>query len=134
MCVEGVDGAGVSGEGIQISEESPQAPVPTRIRQAQRIVHQKRIAVVALQHAGRLDEGVGGHEAVHQRVVDAPVHVDEAHLVQVLVLCKAAVGGAAHQAVGDVGRAIYLAPLAPRVVGHAFDDAARRVGDGGDGA
>jgi hypothetical protein len=50
--------------------------------------------------------------------------VDEAHLVQVLVLGKATVGGAAYQAVGDVGQAIGVAPLAPRVVGQAFDDGA----------
>jgi hypothetical protein len=65
--------------------------------------------------------------------------VHHAHLVQVLVLAVlrvvAAVGGAAHQAVGDIGQAVDVAPLAPRVVGQAFDLAAGdAIGDGGDGA
>ena len=134
MGVEGVGSGRVANEGINAPQETAQAPVPTRIRQIERIVHHIRIAVVALQHAGRLDEGVGAHEAAYQGVVDAPVHVDHAYLVQVLVLGKAAVGGAAHQAVGGVGQAVGIAPLAPRVVGQAFDDAAHLVGDGGDGA
>jgi hypothetical protein len=32
-----------------------------------------------------LDKGVGAHEAACQGVVDAPVHVDDAHLVQVFM-------------------------------------------------
>ena len=36
---------------------------------------------------------VGAHEAAYQGVVDAPVHVNDAHLVQVLVLGKSALGG-----------------------------------------
>jgi hypothetical protein len=78
---------------------------------------------------------VGAHEAGYQGVVDAPVHVHHAHLVQVLVFGKAAVGRAPHQAVGDVGQAVDVAPLAPRVIGQAFDLAAGdAIGDGGDGA
>ncbi len=82
---------------------------------------------------------VGAHEAAYQGVVDAPVHVNDAYLVQVLVLGKAAVGGQSRQAVGGVGQAVGIAPLAPRVVGQAFDDAAHAgasvaLGDGGDGA
>jgi hypothetical protein len=64
-----------------------------------------------------LDEGVGAHHAAYQGVVDAPVHVDDAHLVQVFVLCVATVSGQAYQGVGGVGFAIDVAAFAPGVKG-----------------
>ncbi len=101
----------------RVLKEAPQTEIPTRIRQIQRIVHHIGIPVVALQAAGGLDEGIRTHHPAHQRVIHAPVHVDEAHLVQVLVFGVAAVGGLAYQAVGYVGLAIDVAPLAPGVKG-----------------
>ena len=89
---------------------------------------------MALQHARGLDDGVGAHEAAYQGVVHAPVHMHQAHLVQVLVHREAAVGGQAHQTVGHVGQAVEVAPLAPGVVGQAFDHGSGFVADGGDGA
>jgi hypothetical protein len=92
---------------------------PTGIRQIERIVHHIGIAVIALQVALGLDEGVGAHEAPYQWVIHPSVHVNQAHLVQVLAPGKAALGA---QAVGGVGRAGGVPALALGVVGQAFDD------------
>jgi hypothetical protein len=133
--VVGVAGGWVTNEGVGGPEKVCEPVIPTRIRQIERIVHHIRIAVVALQHAGRLDEGVGAHEAAYQGVVDAPVHVYDAGFVQVLVFGKAAVGGAPYQAVGGVGQAVGVAAFAPGVVGQAlYHVAGDAVGNGGDGA
>lgn len=47
---------------------------------------------MALQVVWRLNVRIRTHEAANQRVVDAAIHVDDAHLVQMLVHGKATIG------------------------------------------
>jgi hypothetical protein len=65
-------------------------------------------------------------EAAEQRVVDAPIHVDQPHLGQMLVAREAARGLAGDGARG-VGFPIGLAAQAPGIVGEALHPRARLV-------
>ena len=107
--------------------------MPARIRVGERIVHDVAVAVVALQVVRELHERGGLQEAAEGRVVDASVHVDDAHRVDHLVTGEAAPSDAGVES-GNVG-VRELAPgrrraaLSPGTEAHRLDLVARGVGE-----
>ena len=103
-----------------------------RIRERQRVVVHVRVDVVRLQVREVLDGDVGGQEPPDLGVVDAPVHVDQADRVELLVEGVAARDRLALPRIGRRGRVdlpVERAPLAPGVEAQALDDGAGRVRD-----
>ena len=89
---------------------------------------------MTLQIIRCLDIRVRTHEPAYQRVINAPIHVDDAHLIDVLMHGEATVDVLASDGVQGVGAAVDLSALAPRVIGQALNHDACVVGDGHDGA
>ncbi len=110
-------------------DELLQTEIATGIGIGQRVVQHIRIAVEALQIVRMLDERVRAHEAPDQRVVQAPVHVDDAHLVEVLMHGVAAVGVHAIQRIQHVTLAVDVPSFAPGVVGQALTHGTGFIGD-----
>ena len=65
----------------------------------------------SLRVGNLVDHGVGGKEATHGGVIDAPVHIDEIKIVDHLVAGKAP-GGLRTERPRRIVRAIGIAPLA----------------------
>ena len=61
---------------------------------------------MALQVLRGLDERISAHEPANERVIDAPVHVDHAHLIQMLVHREASIEREANDGVGGIGCAV----------------------------
>ena len=96
------------------------------------VIEDVAVAVVALDVAFELDEGVGADEAAYRGVVDAAVHVDELEGVEHFVPGKAAVARPCVVFPVGVGAPVVgLDALAPGVVGE-FVFSYEGVVDGGD--
>lgn len=115
--------------------EAPQETEARGVRAPHRVVVAVPVAVVVLQVERVLHEGVGLHEDPERRIEEPPVHVHDAHIVQVLVPREAAVGAGvdgrapvhdqgAEAVVGAVG----VAALTEGVVGVARGHRAVVVG------
>ena len=96
---------------------------PRRIGSGQGIIHHIAVAIIALWVVRVRNGGVGGDHPAQFRVVDTPVHVDQA-TGQVFVAGKASAEP------GGTG----TAPLAKGIVAAALDGTAGVVGDGGKAA
>ena len=85
-----------------------------------------------MQGGGVLHFRVGGEKPSEERVIDAPVHVDQPDFVEHFVASEAAVGVLPDDRVVRVGHAVGKAPFAECFVGHRLQDGAIGVGHRGD--
>ena len=70
--------------------------MPGRVRVSQRIILDIAVAIKALKFVWVGNHIVRTHEPPDQRVINPPVHVDDSHLIEVLMLGIAAIGLLAH--------------------------------------
>ena len=81
--------------------------MPTRVYGIQWVVVHIAVTVVALRIAHTINSGIGLQEPAQLRVIDTPVHVDDAHLIQHLMAGEAAAGhrliGRTAQSIADAG-------------------------------
>jgi hypothetical protein len=82
--------------------EAAHETVARGIGEVERAVADVRVAVPALRGEWALGGRIRGAEASQQRVVDAPVHVHEADLVELLVTGEATVGLAGDGPLGTI--------------------------------
>ncbi len=108
--------------------------LPARVSQRQWVVHHIGIAVVRLQVARCLNHEVGTDEPAHHRIIHAPVHVHQPHLVHHFVTGVAVVHVRTGQCIARVCRPIQVAPFAPDVVGQILDESSTAIRDVHDGA
>lgn len=84
---------------------------------------------MTLQIIWCLDIRIRTHEPANQRVVDAAIHVDDAHLIDVLMHGEATVYVLPGDGVQGVGGAVDEPALAPWVIRQALYHHACCVGD-----
>jgi len=96
---------------------APLLPPSARVGVAQRVVHAVGVAVEALCSGGVVNESIDGEERAHHWVVHAPVHVDEADMVIVLMQGVAAAEGCFDRLSNrGIAKANGVAAAAPSVV------------------
>src|SRR5690606_10815644 len=71
--------------------------IPARVRIAQRVVLHVAVAVEGLQIGGVLDKRIGTEEPAYLRIIHPPAHMDKVDAIELVVPCKALVGGGAGQ-------------------------------------
>ena len=106
-------------------------PFPTRIHIPQRIIPHVAIPVVPLRAQARVHVVVGGEHAAEQRIIHAPVHVDEAKLGQHLVAGVAPVEPVGlRKGIGGVAPVQGITRAAPGVEVLREEDVASVVAEG----
>ena len=93
---------------------------------------------MALQIIRRLYIRIRTHKPTNERVINPAIHVDDAHLIDVLMHGEASVYGLAGDGVQGVGfsgvGATGESALTPGVIGQALNHHACAAGDGDDAA
>ena len=74
------------------------------------------------------------HKPTNQRIINPPIHVDDPHLINMLMHGEATVDVGAGDGIQGVGCTGDESPLAPWVIGQSLNHGSCGVGDGDDAA
>ena len=67
------------------AQNSTQTKIPTRIREAKRVIEHIAEPIPALGIERELDERIGAEEPPDCRIVNSPIHMDESEIIQLRV-------------------------------------------------